>query len=140
MKVDGEKNISILLEDDTSKMYIQNSSLNKVVNFIVLQDFVHLQFNEESQKQETKYIIIDNKEYNSNAVISVKLQVSLLETLIDLEYFKHTYNAIIPKIKLNDFYNKIVSFAEEYACDLDTDINNLKIRVMELEIVNKEEE
>ena len=139
MKVDGEKNISILLEDDISAMLIQNSSLNKVVNFIVLQDFAHLQFNEDSQKQETKYIIIDNKEYNSNTVISVKLQVSLLETLIDLEYFKHKYNAIIPRIKLKDFYNEIVKFAEEYACDLDTDINNLKIRVMELEIVEKGE-
>ena len=134
MKIDGNKLISILLEDDTSKMVIQNSSLNKVVNYIVLQDFVHLQFNEDSQKQETKYIIVDNKKYDSNTVITLKLQILLMETLIDLEYFKHKYDAIIPRIKLNDFHNEIVKFAETYACDLDTDINNLKIRVMELEI------
>ena len=134
MKIDGNKNISIFLEYDTCASHIQNASLNKIVNFIVLQDFVNLQLNEESEKQETRYIIIDNKEYNSNSVISMKLQVSLLETFIGLKYFKHTYDAIIPKIKLNDFYNKIVSLAEEYACDLDTDINNLRIRVMELEI------
>ena len=136
MKIDGNKLVTILFENSKGKTYIENYPLNCIVNNILQKAYKDLQYNEEYIDKKTQYIVIDNKMYSPKADIKLELEICLLNVPIVCKgYFTHKYNAYV-ETQIKDFYNEIIKIGDEYACDLDTDINNIKIKVKELETLN----
>lgn len=135
MKICGNKRVSVLFEDEFGKILIENYCLNEIINYIALHSFVDLQFDKENRQVSTRYIIADNMQCNANFNIKMKLTVTTYSSP-----FKEDYNVTITDTKLSEFHNTITNIAEDYAYELDTDINNIKIILNELEISNLEGE
>lgn len=136
MKIDGEKRISICYEDDYGRVSIENYMLNEIVKYISAQSFADVQLDNDYKNKKTKYIIIDKKKYDLETNIRIELEISLLcVPLVCSGYFTQKYKAK-KDIKIIDFYNYIVDIVEDYAYELDTDMNNIKIEVNALEILN----
>lgn len=137
MKIDGNTRISICYEDDFGKITIENYKLNEIVNYIAAQAYMDIQLGKENYgNKTTKYIIINDKKYNLKTDIHMEFEVSLLNIpLVCTEYFTQKYN-IATQLELKDFYKKIVKIVEDYAYELDTDINNIKVETKALQILN----
>lgn len=135
MKIYGNKEVSVLFEDEHGKILIKNYCLNEIINYIALHSFVDLQFDKGNRQLNTKYIIADNMQCNANFNIKMNLTLTPYSSPI-----REEYNVIVKDTKLNEFHNTITTIAEEYAYELDTDINNIKIILNELEISNLEGE
>lgn len=137
MKIDGNTRISICYEDEFGKITIENYKLNEIVNYIAAQAYMDIQLGKDDyENKTTKYIIINDKKYNLKTDIHMEFEVSLLNIpLICTEYFTQKYN-IATELELKDFYNKIVKIVEDYAYELDTDINNIKVETRALQILN----
>lgn len=144
MKIDGNARISICYEDNFGKITIENYTLNEIVNYIAAQSFVDIKLDNNNYKDKiTNYIIIDGKKYNIKTDIHMEFEISLLNIpLVCKEYFTQKYS-VVTELELKDFYKKIVELVDYYAYELDTDINNIKIETLQLQILNvykKEEE
>lgn len=136
MNIDGEKRISICYEDNYGRVSIENYRLNEIVKYISAQSFADVQLDNDYKNKKTKYIIIDKKKYDLETNIRIELEISLLcVPLVCSGYFTQKYKAK-NDIKITDFYNYIVEIVEDYAYELDTDMNNIKIEVQGLEILN----
>ncbi len=137
MKIDGNTRISICYEDNFGKITIENYTLNEIVNYIAAQSFVDIKLDNNNYKDKiTNYIIIDGKKYNLKTDIRIKFEVSLLDIpIVCRKYFTQKYNAIT-EVEIKEFYKEIVELVNNYAYELDTDINNIKIETKELEILN----
>ena len=137
MKIDGNTRISICYEDEFGKITIENYKLNEIVNYIAAQSFVDIKLDNNNYKDKiTNYIIIDGKKYNLKTDIRIKFEVSLLDIpIVCRKYFTQKYNAIT-EVEIKEFYKEIVELVNNYAYELDTDINNIKIETKELEILN----
>lgn len=135
MKICGDKKVSVLFEDEFGKILIKNYCLNEIINYIALHSFVDLQFDKENRQINTRYIIADNMQCDANFDIKMNLTVTPYSSP-----FKRDYNVIVEDTKLNEFHNTVTAIAEDYAYELDTDINNIKIVLNELEISNLEGE
>lgn len=133
MNICGDKKISVLFEDQFGKILIENYCLNEIVNYIVSHSFVDSQFDKENRPINTKYIIADNMKCNEDFNIQMKLVVTPYSSP-----FKKDYDVIVDDTKLSEFHNTITNIAEDYAYELDTDINNIKIIVNELKLSNLE--
>lgn len=137
MKIDGNARISICYEDNFGKITIENYTLNEIVNYIAAQSFVDIKLDNNNYKDKiTNYIIVNDKKYNLKTDIRIKFEVSLLDIpIVCRKYFTQKYNAII-EVEIKEFYKEIIELVDDYACELDTDINNIKIETKELEILN----
>lgn len=136
MKIDGNTRISICYEDNFGKITIENYTLNEIVNYIAAQSFVDIKLGNNNYKDKiTNYIIVNDKKYNLKTDIRIKFEVSLLDIpIVCRKYFTQKYNAII-EVEIKEFYKEIIELVDDYACELDTDINNIKIETKELEIL-----
>ncbi len=137
MKIDESTRISICYEDNFGKITIENYTLNEIVNYISAQSFVDIKLGNNNYKDKIiNYIIINDKKYNSKTDIRIKFEVSLLDIpIVCRKYFTQKYNAII-EVEIKEFYKEIIELVDNYAYELDTDINNIKIETKELEILN----
>ena len=137
MKIDESTRISICYEDNFGKITIENYTLNEIVNYISAQSFVDIKLGNNNYKDKIiNYIIINDKKYNSKTDIRIKFEISLLDIpIVCRKYFTQKYNAII-EVEIKEFYKEIIELVDNYAYELDTDINNIKIETKELEILN----
>lgn len=139
MKIDGNTLIKTLFENEQGKILMENYPLNYIVNNILQKAYADLQQEGQYIDKTTQYMIINNTVYSKKADIKIELQISLLNVPIVCKgYFKHKYDAYT-EIEIKDFYNEIVKIGDEYACDLDTDITNIKMNVKSIEILNNYE-
>ena len=137
MKFDGNTRISICYEDKRGKITIENYTLNEIVKYIAAQSFVDVQIDKDYRNKITKYIIIKGKKYDLKTDINIEYETSLLcVPIICKGYFKQKYTAR-STIKIEKFYNDIVELVEEYAYELDTDMNNINVSVKELELLKE---
>lgn len=136
MTFDGKTRISICYEDDFGKITIENYKLDEIVKYISAQSFADIQLDNNYKNKKTKYIIVDGKKYNLKTDISIEVEISLLcVPLVCNGYFTQKYNSK-KVIQISEFYNYIAELVEYYAYELDTDINNIKLDVKELKILN----
>lgn len=138
MKINANKLVTVLFENEQESIYINRHSLNYIVNKIIERAYKDLQYNEEYTNMITKYMTIDNKKYSLKADIIVKLEISLLNIdmpIVCIGYFNKRYDIQI-ETEIKEFYNSIVKIVDTYAYELDTDINNIQVTVKELKILN----
>lgn len=137
MRLTGKEDASWCVEKN-GKPYFICCELNwyQLLNSVMLDRIeVDLEENEKIEKLVTQYITINDIKLSKGTKISVKFQVSLIKNIID----NNKYIACESELKVCDFYNRIVDLFEFYAYELDTTINNIKIEIIELNIINKED-
>lgn len=88
------------------------------------------------KRYSTDFVTINDLKISKGTKVNIRFQISLQEDNYNL--YPEKLTAYINNIDVADIYNNIVSLFEDYAYELDTDIDNIIIELTELE-VSKEE-
>ena len=137
MKLTGKEDAGLCIEEN-GKPYLTICQLNwhQLLNDVIIDRICNeLQKNNNIQKYITRYITINNKKISKNSILKLKVQASLKEGLPGMKNNK--YDSTNNSLKVQDFYNYIIGLFEFYACELDTYINNIKLELVELEIIDE---
>lgn len=84
------------------------------------------------KKYSTDFVTIDNLKLSKGTKVNMKFLISLKEDYYSL--CPEKLSAYLSNIDVIDIYNNIVNLFEDYAYELDTDIDNIIIELTELEI------
>lgn len=136
MKLTGKENASLCIEEN-EKPYITISQLNwnqLLNNVIADRIYNELQKNNNIKKFITRYIMINKMKISNKSIVSVKFEVRLNENIVGMRKYK--YDAVNETLEVKNFYNYIIELFEFYAYELDTDINNIHIELINIDIVN----
>ena len=137
MKLTGEEDVTLCIEKD-GKPYFTISQLNldQLLNDVIVDRIDNeLHKKDNIQRFDTRYIIINNRKVFKDSIIRVKVRASVKEDLPEMKNKK--YNSIRNSLRVQNFYNFIIGEFEYYSCEFDTDINNIKLELLELEIVEE---
>lgn len=104
--------------------------LNTGIKSIITSD---LENYEKIQKFPTQFMTIGDLKLSKGVKVNIKFLASLKEDTYNL--YPEKFTAYLTNIDVSDVYNKIVELFEDYAYELDTDINNVIIELTELEIL-----
>lgn len=137
MKLTGKEKASLCIEEN-GKPYLTICQLNwnQLLNNVIvnrIDNELHKKNN--IQRFDTRYIAINNRKLLKDSIIRVKVRASVKEDLPEMRNKK--YNSTKNSLKVQNFYNFIIREFEYYSCELDTDINNIKLELVELEIVEE---
>ncbi len=137
MKLTGKENASLCIEEN-GKPYLTICQLNwnQLLNDTIIDRICNEQERSNTiQRYNTKYITINNKRISKNSIVKLKINASLKEGLpgIRKDKYEVTENSLI----IQDFYNYIIELFEFYAYELDTEIDNINLELVELEIVDE---
>ena len=88
------------------------------------------------KKYPTDYITINDLKLSKGTKVNIRFLVSLEEDYYNL--YPEKLSAYLSNIDVTDIYNNIVTLFEDYAYELDTDIDNIIIELTELEILRQE--
>lgn len=136
MKIDGNTKVSICCENEVKKCDIEDCTLNGAIKIMSEETWLEIQAFGDYKNKITQHIIINGKKYNLKTDINIELEISILNVpLFCSGYFNQKYK-VKETIELKDFYNYIAELIEVYAYELDTDMNNIKVEVNKLKILN----
>ena len=91
-----------------------------------------LKVNNKIKKFTTQFLIINNMKLEKGTKVYIKLLISLEEDYYNI--YKNKLEVYIQKLDIKDFYNYIVDLYEEYAYELNTEIDNIKIELAEIKV------
>ena len=122
-------------EEDRWEFTICQLNLNQIINNFIL-DRINMELKKglKNRKLTTEDITIDDLTISKGTKVKVRFSVTMKETIPMLE--NRVYNAYSNSLDIADFYNHIVELFDFYAYALDTDIDNIKIELKELEILD----
>ena len=137
MKLTGKEWVSLYAEKDGERYFtISQLNLNQLINNFILDRMCQDLIQNKTEKLDTGYIAINDTKISKGTKVSVKFRVSLKKRIPFLKNIK--YIAINQNLDILDFYNHILELFDFCAHELDTVIDNIKIELIELEIVNGE--
>lgn len=136
MKLTGEEKVCLYTEKDGKNCFIiSNITFNDLFNdFIVNRMLERLKTRGDNEKLTTCYITIDNEKYLSNAIVSIKIDVSYKEYIPIISDF--TSRVQHDRLRIKDFYNFIVETIDISAYEFDTVIDNINLDIKEFEVVD----
>lgn len=135
MQIIGKEDASLCLEEN-SKPCLTISQLNwhQLLNDVIVNRiFKELQESNIIKKYDTRYITINKTKIPNKSIVSAKFKASIKEGISGIENYK--YDVISKDVEVKNFYNHIVELFEFYAHELDTDINNIELELIDLEII-----
>ena len=92
-----------------------------------------LEISSTNKKYCTEYLSIENISLYKDSLINLKCKVYMKE---GLPMFENTeYESYIKELKVEEFYNHIVSLFDDYAYELDTVIDNIIVEIKEVEVL-----
>lgn len=135
MKITGKEKASLTIEkNDKPELTICQLNWGQLLNNVIVSKiFSELQKNGNIKKCDTRDIMINDMKLSKKNKISVKFKASLKIKIPGIKNNK--YEARKDSLQIKDFYNYIVELFEDYAYELDTDIDNIKLELVELEII-----
>lgn len=137
MKLTGKEMVSLYNEKDGERYFtISQLNLNQLLNFFILDRMCAQLEKNEPEKLVTGYLTINDLKISKGTKVFVKFQVSLKETIPGLENTK--YDAVNPNLDISEFYNHVVELYDFYAYELDTVIDNIRVELIELEILKED--
>lgn len=137
MKLTGKEMVSLYTEKDGERNFtISQLNLDQLLNIFILDRMCLQLIKNKVEKLVTGYLTIDDIKISKGTKVSVKFQVSLKETIAGLENTK--YDAVHHDLDITEFYNHVVELFEFYAYELDTVIDNIKLELIELELLKEE--
>ena len=136
MKLTGEEKVGLCTEKDGKSCFtISDITFNDLLNdFMVKRMLERLKVRGDNEKLTTSYLIIDNEKYLSNAIVSVKFDVSYKEYIPIISDF--TSRIKHDRLKIKDFFNFIVETIDMSAYEFDTEIDNINLEIKEFEVVD----
>lgn len=140
MKFNGNEWVSLQVEKNGKPFFrLCNITLYDLLN-IGLKDLImeNLRDSNEIKKFTTQFVTFNNFKISKGSKVNIKFEVSLEEDHYNI-YRGAKFSAYFQDLDIKDIYNSIVELFENYAYELDTDIDNIKIEMTEL-IVNETEE
>lgn len=138
MKLTGKEIVSLHAEKNGEYYFgIYEQSLNRLLNVYILDKFcMQLIKNKKTGKLVTNYLTINDVKISKGTKVSVKFRASLKKSIPLLKNTK--YIATNQNLDISDFYNHVIELFDFYAYELDTVIDNIKLELIELEILEEE--
>lgn len=139
MKLTGKEMVSLYTEENgKSNFTISQLNLNQLLNTFILDRMCQqLIKNKNNERLTTGYLTINDMKISKGTKVSVKFRASLKK---HIPIFKNTkYIATFPDLEISEFYNYVVDLFDFYAYELDTVIDNIKLELIELEIIDDKE-
>ena len=139
MRLTGKEKVSLYAEQNEKSNFIASElELKQLINGFIL-DILCQQLirNKDNGKIVTEYLSINDMKILKGTKVSLKFQVSLKK---NEPFFKKVkYSTMYDKADISEFYNYVIELFEFYAYELDTVIDNIKIELKELKILNEKE-
>lgn len=138
MKYTGKECSSIQVEKDGKPRFCWcNITLYHLINTGIKGIIVgNIQKCGKIEKFPTQFMNIGDLKLSKGQKVNIKFLISLEEDNYNL--YPEKFTAYLTNLDVIDIYNKITELFENYACDLDTDIDNVIIELTELEILKEE--
>lgn len=135
MKLTGKEYVSLYTEKDGERNFtISQLNLDQLLNIFILDRMCLELVKGKIEKLVTGYLTINDIKISKGTKVYIKFQASLKETIVGLENTKFT--AVQDELDISEFYNHVVELFEFYAYELDTVIDNIKLELIELNIIN----
>lgn len=139
MKFTGKENVSLQLEENAKPSFsLCNITLfdllNTEIKDLIMED---LRESNEIKKFNAQFVAFDNLKISNGSTVDIKFNISLEKDHYNI-YRGAKFSAYFQNLDIKNIYNSIVELFEDYAYELDTDIDNIKIEMTEL-IVNEME-
>lgn len=139
MRLTGKEKVSLYAEQNEKSNFIASElELKQLINGFILDKLCQqLIRNKDNGKIVTEYLSINDMKILKGTKVSLKFQVSLKK---NEPFFKKVkYSSMYDKADISEFYNYVIELFEFYAYELDTVIDNIKIELKELKILNEKE-
>ena len=139
MRLTGKEKVSLYAEQNEKSNFIASElELKQLINGFILDRLCQqLIRNKDNGKIVTDYLSINDMKILKGTKVSLKFQVSLKK---NEPFFKKVkYSTMYDKADISEFYNYVIELFEFYAYELDTVIDNIKIELKELKILNEKE-
>ena len=139
MRLTGKEKVSLYAEQNKKSNFIASElELKQLINGFILDRLCQqLIRNKDNGKIVTEYLSINDMKILKGTKVSLKFQVSLKK---NEPFFKKVkYSTMYDKADISEFYNYVIELFEFYAYELDTVIDNIKIELKELKILNEKE-
>lgn len=139
MRLTGKEKVSLYAEQNEKSNFIASElELKQLINGFILDRLCQqLVRNKDNGKIVTEYLSINDMKILKGTKVSLKFQVSLKK---NEPFFKKVkYSTMYDKADISEFYNYVIELFEFYAYELDTVIDNIKIELKELKILNEKE-
>lgn len=139
MRLTGKEKVSLYAEQNEKSNFIASElELKQLINGFILDRLCQqLIRNKDNGKIVTEYLSINDMKISKGTKVSLKFQVSLKK---NEPFFKKVkYSTMYDKADISEFYNYVIELFEFYAYELDTVIDNIKIELKELKILNEKE-
>lgn len=139
MRLTGKEKVSLYAEQNEKSNFIASElELKQLINGFILDKLCQqLIRNKDNGKIVTEYLSINDMKILKGTKVSLKFQVSLKKNEPFLKKVK--YSTMYDKADISEFYNYVIELFEFYAYELDTVIDNIKIELKELKILNEKE-
>ena len=139
MRLTGKEKVSLYAEQNEKSNFIASElELKQLINGFILDRLCQqLIRNKDNGKIVTEYLSINDMKILKGTKVSLRFQVSLKK---NEPFFKKVkYSTMYDKADISEFYNYVIELFEFYAYELDTVIDNIKIELKELKILNEKE-
>lgn len=138
MKLTGKEIVSLDAEKNGEYYFgIYDKSLNELLNVYLLDKYcMQLIKNNKTGKLVTNYLKINEMKIAKGTKVSVKFRISLKKSIPLLKNTK--YIATCPRLDISEFYNHVIELFDLWAYELNTVIDNIKLELIELEILEEE--
>ena len=137
MKLTGKEIVSLHAEKNGEYSFgIYEESLNKLLNVYILDKFCMQLIKNDKTGIVTNYLKINDMKISKGTKASVKFRVSLKKSIPLLKNTK--YISTCPRLDISEFYNHVIELFDLWAYELNTVIDNIKLELIELEILEEE--
>lgn len=138
MKLDGKEMVSLYTEKNGERNFtISQLNLDQLLNIFILDRMCQELIKNKTEKLVTGYLTIGDIKISKGTKVSVKFRISLKKSIPFLKNTK--YIASHQDLDISEFYNHVIELFDFYAYELDTVIDNIKIELIELEILDSSE-
>lgn len=135
MNLNGNEIVYLYAKEDNgeSKFTISFIKLDQLINSYILNKMLdELKQKTTNTKFNVETFTIEGLNINKGTKVKLKFKVTLKETIPILKHLE--YETVI-ELDIIELYNHIVELFEGYAYELDTNIDNIRIELIELETV-----
>jgi len=137
MKLTGKESVSLYTEKDGERNFtICALNLDQLLNIFILDRMCLNLIKNKTEKLVTGYLTINDMKISKGTKVSVKFRVSLKKSIPLLKNTK--YIATCPRLDISEFYNHVIELFDLWAYELNTVIDNIKLELIELEILEEE--
>lgn len=136
MRLTGKEKVSLYTEKNgESNFNVTEANLEQLINVFILNRMCQqLIINNNDEKLVTTYLAINDTKIFKGTKVSLKFQISLKKNIPFLKKIKYIAN--FDNVDISEFYNHVIELFDFYAYELDTVIDNIKLKLIELKFIN----